>query len=215
MLGIIMKDYYESFRIRKNLVGMLLGFGSLALMLIFMDTFYAHVLTVSIIFPMLGCSPLQYSLEQDEISKFDDILLTYPITKKELVLSQFTACLSFTGIMELAALGLTFVYVCIHHTTDFKTGLLIWAAGAIFSIAFLSISNIGFFALGNKKGTIIYIALVIIFSFSYVLAYWNIDFMAIFQLDIKLLLPLAFIVSLLLLVGSYYLCLKIYTKKHS
>lgn len=214
MLGIIMKDYYESFRIKKNLFGMLFGFGALALMVIFMDTFYAHVLTVSVIFPLISCSPLQYSLEQNEISKFDDILLTYPITKKEIVLSQFEACLSFTGIMEFAALLLTFVYVFIHHTADLKTGLLIWVAGLIFSIIFLAVTSIGFFALGNKKGTILYMTLVIIFALGYALTYWNIDFMAIFQLDIRILLPLAFVISLLLLVGSYQLCVKIYTKKH-
>ena len=82
MLGIILKDYYETFCIKKNLWGTIFGFGCIALISVFMQNFYSFCLIVGIILPMIGCSPLQYAMEQDDISKFDDILLTFPITKK-------------------------------------------------------------------------------------------------------------------------------------
>ena len=82
MFGIILKDYYESFCIKKNLLGTLFGFGSIALLSVLMKNFYSFFLFVGIAFPMIGCSPLQYAMEQDDISKFDDILLTFPLTKK-------------------------------------------------------------------------------------------------------------------------------------
>ncbi len=215
MLGIIMKDYYESFRIKKNLFENIFGFTMLGLMVVFGTSSYIFCLIALIILPVMGISPLQYALEQNEICKFDDILLTYPLTKKEVIGSQFLACLSFCGITGIISLMITFIYVYVHHTTDIKTGLLIWAVGIIISLAFLAVSNIGFFALGNKKGMIIYVIFVVIFVILYALAYWNIDFMSIFTLDARLLLLIGLFVSLLLLVGSYYLCLKIYTKKHS
>lgn len=176
--------------------------------------FYIFCLAVLIILPLTGPSLFQYSMEQNEIYKFDDILLTYPLTKKEIIGSQFLACLSFCGFTGILSLFITFLYV-FRHTTDLQTGLMIWATGIIISLAFLAVSSIGFFALGNKKGTIIYFIFVVLYAALYVLAYWNIDFMSIFTLDARLLLLIGLIVSLLLLMGSYYLCLKIYTKKHS
>lgn len=88
----------------------------------------------------------------DEISKFDDSLLTFPLTKREIVGAQFIACLSFCGITSLLAFAETLLFVFVHKCTDFKTGIL---------------------------------------------------------------LLIALSASLLLLAGSYKLCLMIYTKKHS
>lgn len=215
MLGLIMKGYFETFRIKKNLFENIFGFGVLGLMTAFGTTSYIFCLLVLIICPLIGSTPLQYSMEQNEICKFDDILLTYPLTKKEIVRSQLFACLSFCGATGFLSLIITFIYVFIHHTTDLQTGLLVWIGGLIISLAFLAISSIGFFALGNKKGTIIYIILVVLCAVGYVLTYWNIDFMSIFLLDVRLLILIGLVISLLLLAGSYYLCLKIYTKKHS
>lgn len=215
MFGIILKDYYESFCIKKNLLGTLFGFGSIALLSVLMKNFYSFFLFVGIAFPMIGCSPLQYAMEQDDISKFDDILLTFPLTKKEIVFSQFAACLSFCGITSFLALIETFVYVYIHKCTDWRTGLFLWALGSIFSIAILAVVSVGFFALGNKKGTILYIILVLTIALGYAISYWNFDFSWIFELNPGTLLILALTISLLLLVGSYYLCVKIYSKKHS
>lgn len=215
MLGIILKDYYEAFCIKKNLLGMIFGFGCIALLSVFMQNFYSFCLIVGIILPMIGCSPLQYAMEQDDISKFDDILLTFPLTKKEIVLSQFAACLSFCGIISVLALAETFVYVYIHKCTDLQTGLFLWAVGIIFSIAVLAVINIGFFALGNKKGTILYIAIVIIIALGYAISYWNFDFSWIFKMNKILLLLIAFAISIFMLLLSYMACVKIYTRKHS
>lgn len=219
MLGLIRKNYFEAFRIKKNIFESIFGYGIMALFVAFGKDFYIFCLVTLIIFPLMGSTPLQYALEQNEICKFDDILLTYPLTKKEIIGSQFLACLSFCGITGIISLMTTFIYVYIHHTTDLKTGLLIWAAGLILSLVFLAVSSVGFFALGNKKGTIVYIILVIFSAFSYAATYTftsaGIDFMVLFTLDVRILLPIALVVSLLLLVGSYYLCLKIYTKRYS
>lgn len=49
-----------------------------------MPSEYIVILLVVLTIPMTSVSPLQYSIEQDELSKFDQMLLTYPISKKQL-----------------------------------------------------------------------------------------------------------------------------------
>jgi hypothetical protein len=215
MSGLILKNYFETFRITKNLLEFIFGFGLVGIMVILGTDFYIFCLMTMIIFPLMISSPLQYTMEQNELCKFDDILLTYPLSKKEIVRSHFLSCLLFCGITGILSLLTVFVYVYLHHTTDLKTGLLVWAGGLLLSLAFLAASSIGFFALGNKKGTILYLIFVVLCALSYALTYNGIDFMSIFTLDARLLLLIGLIISLLLLWGSYRLCLRIYTKKHS
>lgn len=88
MFGIILKDYYESFCIKKNLIGFLFSIACLIFLTIFVQNMYALVLMIVITLPMISVSPLQYSLEQDEISNYDKILLTFPLTRKEIVSSK-------------------------------------------------------------------------------------------------------------------------------
>ena len=88
MRGIILKDFYESFCLRKNLIGMLFSFAVVTTLVIWMRDAYSYVLLVLLMMPMIGVSTLQYSMEQDEISGYDEILLTFPLTKSEIVLAK-------------------------------------------------------------------------------------------------------------------------------
>lgn len=83
MLGIILKDCYESFRIKKTAWFFILH-RRLAFPIIFAQNMHALVLMIVITLPMILVSPLQYSMEQDEISNYDKILLTFPLTRKKL-----------------------------------------------------------------------------------------------------------------------------------
>ena len=85
MLGIVIKDYYETFCLKKNIIGMIFSLSVILLVVALIDNLYAFVLIVGITLPMMGASTLQSSMEQDEISKFDQILLTFPITRQEIV----------------------------------------------------------------------------------------------------------------------------------
>ena len=50
---------------------------------------YFFMLITAFVFPLLGCSSIESSLEQDEKVNFDKIQLTFPITKTEIVLSKY------------------------------------------------------------------------------------------------------------------------------
>lgn len=82
MLGIMLKDFYETFCIKKNLLGFVFSILLYCFIFFLMPSEYIIILIVALSVPMIGVSPLQYSIERDEISKFDQILLTYPISKK-------------------------------------------------------------------------------------------------------------------------------------
>lgn len=87
MLGIIIKDYYESFCIKKNTLSMLFSLIIIIFLILWMKDLYSYVLLVGVMLPLIGASTLQYSMEQDEISKYAQILLTFPVTRKEIVQS--------------------------------------------------------------------------------------------------------------------------------
>ena len=78
MLGIIIKDYYESFCLKKNLISMIFAFTALIVLVMLMKNLSSFILIVGITLPMMGTSTLQYSTEQDEISNYNKILLTFP-----------------------------------------------------------------------------------------------------------------------------------------
>ena len=96
MKGIILKDLYENFRIFKNGVSYLAAVLFLFLLIEAMQTGdlfslkYFFMLITAFVFPLLGCSSIESSLEQDEKVNFDKIQLTFPITKTEIVLSIYT-----------------------------------------------------------------------------------------------------------------------------
>ena len=90
MKGIILKDLYENFRIFKNGVSYLAAVLFLFLLIEAMQTGdlfslkYFFMLITAFVFPLLGCSSIESSLEQDEKVNFDKIQLTFPITKTEI-----------------------------------------------------------------------------------------------------------------------------------
>lgn len=99
MLGIVIKDYYETFCLKKNIIEMIFSLSVILLVVALIDNLYAFVLIVGITLPMMGASTLQSSMEQDEISKFDQILLTFPITRQEIVKAKLLSSLLLTLLL--------------------------------------------------------------------------------------------------------------------
>lgn len=107
MKGIILKDLYENFRIFKNGVSYLAAVLFLFLLIEAMQTGdlfslkYFFMLITAFVFPLLGCSSIESSLEQDEKVNFDKIQLTFPITKTEIVLSKYILGICFLTICNV------------------------------------------------------------------------------------------------------------------
>ena len=171
---------------------------------------------VGVTLPMIGVSTLQYSMEQDEISNYDQMLLTFPLLRKEIVQAKLTATLLFTLISNMVvSLSIMMIYVFLYHAIDFQTGLLVWIAGFILSFIFTAINSMGFFWLGNKRGSIFYIIFMIILAVTYVGANFSIGIEQILSLGTNILILIGVILAIVMNVISYFACVKIYTKKHS
>ena len=59
------------------------------------------MLIVVLLFPVMGSTLLQMTVEQDEKAEFDRIQLTYPLSKSEIVLSKYLGGLIVQGGMTL------------------------------------------------------------------------------------------------------------------
>ena len=215
MKGIILKDFYETFCIKKNLFGFLFSFAFVVLIVAFMKNLYTFILIVVVTLPLVGSSPMQYSMEQDDISGFNSILLTYPLSKKKIMLAKYLSCFLFLVGSWIFSFLIMLVYVYVYKTIALYPALEIFIAGMIVSLAVLSICNMGLMILASKKGTILFIAITILFCAGYVFSALNIGVENILLLDKHLLMLIGAVIAIILLFISYYVSLKVYTKRYS
>lgn len=216
MRGIILKDFYESFCLRKNLIGMLFSFAVVTTLVIWMRDAYSYVLLVLLMMPMIGVSTLQYSMEQDEISGYDEILLTFPLTKSEIVLAKLISTWLLALLSNLLiSLPLTLLYVFAYHSITIELAFGTWLGGLIFSFVMNAINAAGFFALGNKKGTVMFVVILVILAIAYIAVQIGIGIEQLLQAGSMALLGGGALLALMLNLLSYRLCLFIYTRKHT
>lgn len=216
MWGIIIKDFYESFCIRKNLLGLIFSLICLLFAITFARSMYMLVLLIVVTLPMISVSTLQYSMEQDEIAKFDQILLTFPLTRKEIVKAKIIAtylCALLSTL--LVSLPIILFYVGYYQVTDIQTGLLIFGLGIIATAIMTPLNNIGFIWLGNKKGTILYIIILIILAIGYVILNFVVGIEQIMMISLHNWIIIGGVLAMILNVLGYYACVKIYTLKNS
>ena len=216
MRGIILKDFYESFCLRKNLIGMLFSFAVVTTLVIWMRDAYSYVLLVLLMMPMIRVSTLHYSMEQDEISGYDEILLTFPLTKSEIVLAKLISTWLLALLSNLLiSLPLTLLYVFAYHSITIELAFGTWLGGLIFSFVMNAINAAGFFALGNKKGTVMFVVILVILAIAYIAVQIGIGIEQLLQAGSMALLGGGALLALLLNLLSYRLCLFIYTRKHT
>lgn len=116
----------------------------------------------------------------------------------------------------LLSLVIMLIYVFVYQVTDIQTGLVFWYGGVLLSLIFLAFSSVGFYLLGTKKGTILYLLITAISGASYSMSLmFGLDIASVLSLGIPLLMIIGTIVSIGLVVLSYMACVKIYTRKHS
>ena len=191
MKGIILKDLYENFRIFKNGVSYLAAVLFLFLLIEAMQTGdlfslkYFFMLITAFVFPLLGCSSIESSLEQDEKVNFDKIQLTFPITKTEIVLSKYI-------------LGICFLTIC-----------------NVFSLIFFAVVNFAFFLLGRKLGLIVYIFIAMLFGGIYgaVSSLKGMEFLM--AGDKTMIFIIGIPIGILFVVISFFLSLACYKKRYS
>ena len=157
MRGIILKDLYEGFCIRKNTLNWTISIIFISFLTAvnsMMRGPYGFLLIVVLLFPMLGSTLLQMTVEQDEKSEFDRIQLTYPVSKQEIVLSKYLSGLIVQGGMILYSFLFLLVYVYGYKTLTLGEAISTWGIGVAGSLVYFSVSYMVYFWLGNMKGVI-------------------------------------------------------------
>lgn len=149
MLGILRKDLYDTFLIPKNILSN--GFGYLFMFLfayLLGPNYYMMMVFIMLAIPATSVMVLQAAIEQDESVRFDDVLLTYPISKKQIILTRF--CGNLIGILLNMALSFLLMlgYVYGGKTTDIQNGIFIWLAGCVISLYAVAVFSVGFYLLG-------------------------------------------------------------------
>ena len=210
MKGIMLKDLYENFYIKKNLASYIFGALFIGLTSIFIDTKYAFILYTMLLTIAFGSSILEASYEQDEKANFNKLQITFPMTKTEIVISKYLLALMCTGISALIAL----VYVLANVVT-LAEALTVWGLSICVSLVFTGIVYIFYFLLGKKIGTIIYIAAALILGGMYgsSTVFFGIESYTSMDTAVRLwfLLPASTVVFVL----SCMLSILIYKKKYS
>ena len=113
MRGIILKDLYEGFCIKKNLINWLASMiftSALTAISEFMRGAYGFLLIVVLLFPVMGSTLLQMTVEQDEKAEFDRIQLTYPLSKSEIVLSKYLGLGQLPIAIIMAVVAIMYFY---------------------------------------------------------------------------------------------------------
>ena len=146
----------------------------------------------------------------------DQILLTYPISKKQIVITKILETYIFTAICQLVlSLPIILMSVYGYHILDLQEGLLILSVGIIFSLIMLPINNAGFMALGNKKGAIMYVILLVAFVIGFIALNFVVGIEQLLLIPLNNWLLYGSILAVILNILGYFACLKIYDIKHS
>lgn len=210
------KDFFETFCIKKNLIEFVFGIVALVICFILMPSKYITMLIVALSIPLMSVSPLQYSIERDEISKFDQILMTFPISKKTIVATKFLETYIFALICFLGmSLPIVLLAIYYYSVLTLQEGILLLLISLIFSLIVLPILNVGFMTLGNKKGLIIYVIISLLFGICYIAIGFMFGVEQLLRISLYRWLIYGGLVALISNILGYFICLKIYDKKHS
>lgn len=218
MRGIILKDLYEGFCIRKNtlnwtisiiLISFLTAVNSM------MRGPYGFLLIVVLLLPMLGSTLLQMTVEQDEKSEFDRIQLTYPVSKQEIVLSKYLSGLIVQGGMILYSFLFLLVYAYGYKTLTFGEAISTWGIGVAGSLVYFSVSYMVYFWLGNLKGVIFTFITMAVLVIGFLFSVFNVGLEELMAISKGTWVVVSLFAGVALMVISYFVSLKIYTKKHS
>lgn len=215
MKGIIFKDFYLGFGIKKNLISFIFAFLFIVALMFFMRSNFGFLLFCGITLPMLGSSLFQVTVEEDEKTDFDKIQLTYPMTKKEIIFSKYLTGFIMLGLCFILNLIVCYVYVDIYKSISLSSALSVFLFSIGVGLIFNAISFFIFVLLGNKKGVVLYILLIMMIAGFYGATSWRVDYISYIMNNVHMILSIGLIAGIVLMIISYFASLKIYKRRHS
>lgn len=212
MRGIILKDLYEGFCIKKNTLNWAISIIVISFLTAvnsMMRGPYGFLLIVVLLLPMLGSTLLQMTVEQDEKSEFDRIQLTYPVSKQEIVLSKYLSGLIVQGGMILYSFLFLLVYVYGYKTLTFGEAISTWGIGVAGSLVYFSVSYMVYFWLGNLKGVIFTFITMAVLVIGFLFSVFNVGLEELMAISKGTWVVVSLFAGVALMVISYFVSLKV------
>lgn len=142
--------------------------------------------------------------------------MTFPISKKKIVATKFLETYIFALICFLGmSLPIVLLAIYYYSVLTLQEGILLLLISLIFSLIVLPILNVGFMTLGNKKGLIIYVIISLLFGICYIAIGFMFGVEQLLRISLYRWLIYGGLVALISNILGYFICLKIYDKKHS
>ena len=176
---------------------------------------YGFLLIVVLLFPVMGSTLLQMTVEQDEKAEFDRIQLTYPLSKSEIVLSKYLGGLIVQGGMTLYSFMFVLIYVYGYQTMTLEEALSTWGIGVTGGVIYFAVSYMVYFWLGNMKGVIFTFITMAVLVIGFVFSVFNVGLEELMQVDKSIWVLCLWGMAAVFIALSYWISVKIYAKKHS
>lgn len=217
MLGVITKDLYQNFYIKRKRMGMIVSYiVAMAGVLLFRNE-YGFVFSTLFYVPFtLTTTLIQVSSERDAVSNYDKIQLTMPVKKTDVITAKY-----LLGILySLFNTGFLFVGLLLHITfvkiISFEIGLYMIIASFLLSLFFIAFNYVTYIVLGSKGG-IVYASFMLAFLLLYYFFPSLIDYERIVKYLLTMqnsnLIVIGVFISILSVIVSYLISILYYSKK--
>ena len=214
MKALIYKDLFV-LKQKSQLASLFLNLVMMVPIGFFFQSLYGLALIVILSYPIGGCAFIQVVMEKEERTNFDKTIISLPVTKSEIILARYITSFIFFGIHMLFGLLYTFIHIYVIQSVSLELGLLLWGIGILIGTIMISINSVGYILLGSRKGTFVYIIILALSIIGYVVTFLGFDIKQILTLSSSVLMMIACIVTILGLILSYFVSLKIFTRKYS
>lgn len=176
---------------------------------------YGLALMVILSYPIGSSAFIQVVMEKEERTNFNKTIISLPVTKAEIVMARYISAFIYFGIHMLVGLIYTFIHIYIFKVVTLELGLLLWMLGLLMGIIMISINSVGYHLLGAKKGTFVYMILLVISIIAYLFVFLGFDPAQILLLSPAVLMMMAVLTTIIIFVASYFASFKIFVRKYS
>lgn len=176
---------------------------------------YAAALILCLTYPVGATGFMAQTMEVDEKCDFNKIAISLPLTKNEIVLSKWISSSFYLGIYLIVGLIFGLVHNGIYQYTSVSMILLLWFAGVLIGFIMLSINAVGFFMFGAKKGTYMYLIIVVLSIVGYLGIYFGIDMNMFLEFKTSTLLLIGIVTTFIVCYINYTITVKLFTRKYS
>lgn len=167
MKGIILKDLYDNFRVGKNLASYILGGGFMILIALLGQSKFNFLWFTIVVATIFSSCMIESSCEQDERVNFDRVMMSFPLSKAQIVIARYLLALCCIAEANLLTFLFVLYSVFLRHTLPFREAMEYWAIALSFSIFFTGLTHICYYLFGKKIGTIFYVIMFVLLALGY------------------------------------------------